>query len=127
LKHNIHTNKAPQAIGTYSQAISTGNLTFISGQIPLNPETMEMVEGDFKIRAHQVFKNIKAIAEAADGNLNNIVKLTIFLTDLENFAAVNEVMAEYFENPYPARAALGVSSLPKGADIEAEAILAHSS
>ncbi|HJL93522.1 MAG TPA: RidA family protein [Woeseiaceae bacterium] len=127
MKHNIHTNKAPQAIGTYSQAISTGNLTFISGQIPLNPETMEMVEGDFKIRAHQVFKNIKAIAEAADGNLNNIVKLTIFLTDLENFAAVNEVMAEYFENPYPARAALGVSSLPKGADIEAEAILAHSS
>ena len=86
MKHNIHTNKAPQAIGTYSQAISTGNLTFISGQIPLNPETMEMVEGDFKIRAHQVFKNIKAIAEAADGNLNNIVKLTIFLTDLENFA-----------------------------------------
>ena len=127
MKHNIHTNKAPQAIGTYSQAISTGNLTFISGQIPLNPETMEMVEGDFKIRAHQVFKNIKAIAEAADGNLNNIVKLTIFLTDLENFAAVNEVMAEYFENPYPARAALGVSSLPKDADIEAEAILAHSS
>jgi len=127
LKQNIHTNKAPQAIGTYSQAISTGDLTFISGQIPLNPETMEMVEGDFKTRAHQVFKNIKAIAEAADSNLDNIVKLTIFLTDLENFAAVNEVMAEYFENPYPARAALGVSSLPKGADIEAEAILAHNS
>ena len=125
MKHNIHTNKAPQAIGTYSQAISTGNLTFISGQIPLNPETMKMVEGDFKARAHQVFKNIKAIAEAADGNLDNIVKLTIFLTDLDNFVAVNEVMAEYFESPYPARAALGVSSLPKGADIEAEAILAH--
>ena len=125
MKNNIHTDKAPEAIGTYSQAISTGNLTFISGQIPLNPETMEIVEGDFKTRAHQVFKNIQAVAEAAGGNMDNIVKLTIFLTDLDNFTAVNEVMTEYFESPYPARAALGVSSLPKGADIEAEAILAN--
>ena len=96
----------------------------MSGQIPLVPATMEIVGGDFEARAHQVFKNLRAVAEAAGGNLEQVVKLTIYLTDLGNFAAVNRVMESYFEQPYPARAALGVASLPKGADIEAEAILA---
>lgn len=123
-KNTIHTDDAPAAIGTYSQAVQTGNLLFISGQIPLDPQTMEVVEGDFAARAHRVFQNLRAIAEAAGGNLDQAVKLTIFLTDLENFATVNEVMAQYFDEPYPARAALGVSSLPKGVDIEAEATLA---
>jgi len=123
-KEPIVTKHAPSAIGTYSQAIRTGNLVFMSGQIPLVPATMEIVEGDFEARAHQVFRNLRAVAEAAGGNLEQVVKLTIYLTDLGNFAAVNRVMEGYFEQPYPARAALGVASLPKGADIEAEAILA---
>ena len=119
----IHTENAPAAIGTYSQARSTENLTFISGQIPLAPATMEIVNGDFKSRARRVFMNIQAIAEEAGGNLNDICKLPIFLTDLNDFSAVNEVLEEYFASPSPARAALEVSALPKGVDIEAEAIL----
>ena len=122
-KTPIHTGSAPSAIGTYSQAIKSGDLLFMSGQIPLDPATMEVVEGDFAARAHRVFSNLAAVAEAAGANLDQAVKLTIYLTDLENFATVNSVMAEYFTEPYPARAALGVASLPKGVDIEAEAIL----
>ncbi len=123
-KTAIHTDDAPAAIGSYSQAIRTENLVFLSGQIPLDPSTMEIVDGDFEARARQVFDNLKVVAEAAGGSLNQIVKLTVYLTDLDNFAAVNAVMVEYFEEPYPARAALGVAALPKGADVEAEAILA---
>lgn len=122
-KEAIHSDSAPAAIGTYSQAIRTGDLVFLSGQIPLDPATMEFVEGDFEARTRQVFENLKAVAEAAGGNLDQAVKLTIFLTDLANFAIVNSVMEEYFEQPYPARAAIGVASLPKGADVEADAIL----
>ncbi len=123
-KTAIHTEDAPAAIGSYSQAIQNGNLVFLSGQIPLDPATMEIVEGDFETRARRVFDNLKAVSEAAGGSLDQIVKLTVYLTDLDNFAAVNAVMADYFEEPYPARAALGVAALPKGADVEAEAILA---
>ena len=123
-KTPIHTDSAPAAIGTYSQAIQSGSLVFLSGQIPLDPETMEIVDGDFEARARRVFANLKAVTEAAGGTLDQIVKCTIYLTDLDNFATVNSVMAEFFEEPYPARAALGVVSLPKGSDVEAEAILA---
>jgi len=123
-KQAIHSDGAPTAIGTYSQAIRTGDLVFLSGQIPLDPSTMEFVDGDFEARTRQVFENLKAVAEAAGGNLDQIVKLTIFLTDLTNFATVNSVMEDFFEQPYPARAAIGVASLPKGADVEADAILA---
>lgn len=123
-KTAIHTDQAPAAIGSYSQAIRNGNLVFLSGQIPLDPATMEIVDGDFEVRARRVFDNLRAVAEAAGGNLDQVVKLTVYLTDLENFAAVNTIMAEYFDKPYPARAALGVAALPKGADVEAEAILA---
>jgi reactive intermediate/imine deaminase len=125
-RETLHTDGAPAAIGTYSQAAKVGNLVFISGQIPLVPATMEVVDGDFATRARQVFDNLQAIAQAAGGSLDNAVKLTIFLTDLGNFATVNEVMAEYFGEPYPARAAVGVASLPKGVDVEADAILALS-
>jgi reactive intermediate/imine deaminase len=104
--------------------VQTGNLVFLSGQIPLDPATMEFVSGDFEARARQVFDNLRAVATAAGGDLNSVVKLTIFLTDLANFAIVNSVMEEYFDKPYPARAAVGVASLPKGADVEADAILA---
>ncbi len=123
-KTPIHSNEAPAAIGTYSQAIRSGDLVFLSGQIPLVPESMEIVDGDFEARARQVFENLKAVAAAAGGDLNNVVKLTIFLTDLDNFATVNAVMEDYFDEPYPARAAVGVASLPKGVDVEADAILA---
>ena len=123
-KQPVQTNNAPSAIGTYSQAIRSGNLVFLSGQIPLDPATMEIVEGDFADRAHRVFQSMRALAEAAGTNLDHAVKLTIYLTDLDNFATVNSVMAEYFSEPYPARAALGVASLPRGVDIEAEAVLA---
>ena len=123
-KKAIHSENAPAAIGTYSQAIQAGNLVFLSGQIPLVPATMEVVDGDFEARARQVFENLRAVAEAAGGDLNDIVKLTIFLTDLGNFAAVNSVMESFFEQPFPARAAVGVSALPKGVDVEADAILA---
>ncbi len=123
-KEAIHSDGAPAAIGTYSQAIKSGNLLFMSGQIPLDPKTMQIVDGNFEARARQVFDNLKAVAEAADANLNQIVKLTIFLTDLDNFATVNSVMEEFFEQPFPARAAVGVASLPKAVDVEADAILA---
>ena len=123
-KEAISTDRAPAAIGTYSQAVKTGSLVFLSGQIPLVSETMEIVDGDFEARARQVFINLAAVAEAAGGNLNDIVKITVFLTDLDNFATVNSVMESFFEAPYPARAAVGVSSLPKGVDVEADAILA---
>ena len=122
-KKPIHTNNAPAAIGTYSQAVQAGNLVFLSGQIPLVPETMEVVEGDFEARAKQVFENLQAVAAAAGGGLNDVVKLTIFLTDLDNFATVNSVMESFFDQPFPARAAVGVMSLPKGVDVEADAIL----
>lgn len=123
-KTPIHTDSAPAAIGTYSQAIQSGSLVFLSGQIPLDPSTMEIVAGDFEARVRRVFENLSAVAEAAGATLGQIVKLTIYLTDLDNFATVNSVMAEFFDQPYPARAALGVASLPMGADVEAEAILA---
>ena len=123
-KQTIHTDRAPAAVGTYSQAVRVGNFVFLSGQIPLVPGTMEVVDGDFAARARQVFENLKAVAEEAGGSLNDAVKLTIFLTDLDNFAAVNEVMAEYCDEPYPARAAVQVAALPKGVDVEADAILA---
>ncbi len=123
-KEAIHSDHAPAAIGTYSQAIRSGDLVFLSGQIPLDPATMDVVDGDFEARARQVFQNLSAVAEAAGGDLNHIVKLTIFLTDLGNFATVNSVMEEFFAQPFPARAAIGVASLPKGVDVEADAILA---
>jgi len=123
-KKAIHSDAAPAAIGTYSQAVRSGNLLFLSGQIPLDPQTMEIVEGDFEARARQVFNNLKAVAEAAGGDLNQVVKVTIFLTDLNNFAVVNSVMEDFFDQPFPARAAVGVASLPKAVDVEADAILA---
>ena len=123
-KEIIHSDRAPAAVGTYSQAVKIGNFVFLSGQIPFVPETMEVADGDFAARARQVFDNLRAVAEAAGGGLNDAVKLTIFLTDLDNFATVNEVMAEYCDEPYPARAAVQVAALPKGVDIEADAILA---
>jgi len=119
----IHTENAPSAIGTYSQAVQVGDTVYLSGQIALNPATMEMVEGDIELRIHQVFNNIKAVCNAADGELADIAKLNIYLTDLNNFAIVNEIMAEYFHQPYPARAAVGVAELPKGTDIEIDAVM----
>ncbi len=119
----IKTDKAPQAIGTYSQAIKVGTTVYMSGQIPLVPETMEMVEGDISINIRRVFDNLKAVAQAAGGDLKDIAKLNIFLTDLSHFPTVNEVMAEYFTEPYPARAAIGVASLPKDAQVEMDAVL----
>lgn len=120
----IHTAQAPAAIGAYSQAVRAGNTVYMSGQIPLDPATMEIVgNGDFRAETHQVFKNLKAVAEAAGGSLNDIVKVNAYLTDLGNFAVFNEVMAEYFAQPFPARAAVGVASLPKGVQVEAEAVL----
>lgn len=118
----ISTTAAPAAIGTYSQAVKAGQTVYLSGQIGLNPATMEMVEG-FEAQTVQVFENLKAVADAAGGSLADAVKLTIYLTDLDNFAKVNEVMARYFSEPYPARAAVGVKALPKGAQVEADAIL----
>ena len=123
-KTAIHTGNAPAAIGTYSQAIDANGLVFLSGQIPLDPATMEVVDGDFEARARRVFDNLAAVAEAAGGSLDDVVKLTVFLTDLGNFATVNAVMQDYFKEPFPARAAVGVASLPKGVDVEADAILA---
>lgn len=119
----IKTDKAPQAIGTYSQAIRVDNTVYLSGQIPLVPETMEMVEGDIAENIRRVFDNLTAVADAAGGSLADIVKLNIFLTDLAHFPTVNEIMAEYFNEPYPARAAIGVASLPKGAPVEMDAVM----
>mgnify|MGYP000542284417 CR=1 FL=1 len=122
-KSIIQTNNAPAAIGTYSQAVKAGNTVYLSGQIPLVPSTMEMVSEDFEAQAVQVFENIQAVVEAAGGNLTNLVKVNIFLTDLGQFATVNEVMSRYFSQPYPARAAVQVSALPRGAQIEIDAVM----
>lgn len=123
MKQIIGTNKAPHTIGIYSQAIKAGNTVYFSGQIPLDPETMEMVQGNFKEHVHRVFKNIAAVAEAGGGSLSQIVKLTIYLVDIENFAVVNEVMKEYYEEPYPARTIAVVKQLPKNALVEMDALM----
>jgi len=119
----ITTDQAPQAIGTYSQAVKVGSTVYLSGQIPLVPETMAMVDGDIETQIRRVFDNLSAVAKAAGGSLNDVAKLNIFLTDLSNFGTVNEVMAEYFSQPYPARAAIGVAQLPRDAGVEMDAIL----
>ena len=121
-KHVIQTEDAPQAIGTYSQAAVAGNVVYLSGQIGLDPQTMEMAER-FESQAHRVFENLRGVAAASGGTLDNILKLTVFVIDLGNFAKLNEIMAQYFTEPYPARSAVGVSQLPRGALIEIEAIL----
>lgn len=122
-RKTIATDKAPQAIGTYSQAVASGNTVYLSGQIPLDPETMEMVAGDIRDQIRRVFDNLAAVAEAGGGSLNDIVKLTVYLTDLADFPLINEVMGTYFNEPYPARAAVGVAQLPKDARVEMDAIL----
>jgi reactive intermediate/imine deaminase len=119
----IHTDKAPQAIGTYSQAVQVGDSVYLSGQIPLVPETMEMVEGNMEAQIRRVFDNLAAVADAAGGSLADIAKLNIFLTDLSHFPLVNQVMTDYFQQPYPARAAVGVASLPKDAQVEMDAVM----
>ncbi len=122
-KSVIQTDRAPQAIGTYSQAIKSGTTVYLSGQIPLVPETMEMVSEDFEAQAKQVFENISAVCEAAGGNTHDLCKVNIYLIDLGNFAKVNEIMSQYFEQPYPARAAVEVKGLPKGAQIEIDGVM----
>ena len=122
-KEIIHTDKAPQAIGTYSQAVKVNNTVYLSGQIALHPATMEVVEGDISVQIRRVFDNLKAVAEAAGGDFYDIVKLNVFLTDLSHFPLVNEIMGEYFSQPYPARAAIGVAALPKGVGVEMDAIM----
>ncbi len=119
----ISTPEAPQAIGTYSQAVRVGDTVYLSGQIPLDPRTMALVDGGMEAQITRVFDNLQAVAGAAGGSLADVVKLNIFLTDLAHFALVNEVMARYFQEPYPARAAIGVASLPKGAAVEMDAVL----
>ncbi len=119
----IRTDQAPQAIGTYSQAVKVGQTVYLSGQIPLVPETMQMVEGDIEAQIRRVFDNLQAVARAAGGNLADVVKLNVFLTDLNHFPMVNQVMADYFAEPYPARAAIGVAALPKDAGIEMDAVM----
>jgi reactive intermediate/imine deaminase len=122
-KSVIHTDKAPAAIGTYSQAIKSGTTVYLSGQIPLVPETMEVISEDFAEQAHQVFKNVSAVCEAAGGTTNDLAKVNIFLTDLSKFATVNEVMSQYVDQPYPARAAVQISALPKGVQIEIDGVM----
>jgi reactive intermediate/imine deaminase len=119
----IHTENAPAAIGPYSQAVKIDNTVYLSGQIPLNPKSMELVDGDINAQIRRVFDNLGAVCQAAGGDLNNIVKLNIFLTDLTHFPTVNEIMSEYFAEPYPARAAIGVAALPKGAEVEMDAVM----
>ncbi len=119
----ISTDQAPQAIGTYSQAVKVGDTVYLSGQIPLDAETMLLVRDSIEEQIDQVFKNLKAVAQAAGGDLENVVKLNIYLTDLTHFSLVNEIMSRYFSQPYPARAAIGVASLPKGAQVEMDAIM----
>ncbi|WP_308364737.1 MULTISPECIES: RidA family protein [unclassified Microbulbifer] len=119
----IKTDQAPAAIGSYSQAVKVDNTVYLSGQIPLDPQNMELVPGDFAEQARRVFRNLQAVCEAANGSLGHVVKLNLYLTDLGNFATVNEVMAEFFDEPYPARAAVGVKELPKGALFEAEGVM----
>ncbi len=127
MREIITTNQAPQAIGTYSQAIKIGSTVYLSGQIALIPETMEMRQGDISERIHQVFKNLTAVCEAAGGTLQDIAKLNVFLTDMSHFATVNEIMAQYLQEPYPARAAVAVKQLPKNTDIEMDGIMVLSS
>ena len=122
-KEIISTEKAPQAIGTYSQAVKVDKTVYLSGQIPLIPETMELVEGDMKAQIQRVFDNLTAVCQASGGELQDIVKLNIFLTDLSHFPLVNEIMASYFQQPYPARAAIGVASLPKGSQVEMDGVM----
>ena len=119
----ISTDKAPQAIGTYSQAVKIGNTIYLSGQIPLIAETMELIGGDIAEQVRQIFRNLTAVAEAAGGTLDDFAKVNVFLTDLSHFATVNKVMAEFFQQPYPARAAIGVAELPKGAEVEVDGIM----
>ncbi|MFO8025168.1 RidA family protein [Thiohalophilus sp.] len=119
----IHTDNAPAAIGPYSQAVKVDNTVYLSGQIPLIPESMELVTGDINGQIRRVFDNLSAVCQAAGGSLNDIAKLNIFLTDLSHFPTVNEIMSEYFDEPWPARAAIGVASLPKGAEVEMDAIM----
>ncbi|MBB3184607.1 reactive intermediate/imine deaminase [Halomonas fontilapidosi] len=119
----INTDQAPAAIGPYSQAIKAGNTVYLSGQIPLDPTRMELVSDDFEAQARQVFTNLKAVCEEAAGTLQDVVKLNLYLVDLDNFAVVNKVMEEFFDKPYPARAAIGVKALPKGAQFEAEGVM----
>jgi reactive intermediate/imine deaminase len=119
----IQTNRAPQAIGPYSQAVKAGDTVYLSGQIPLDPETMQLVTGDIELEIRRVFDNLKAVAEAAGGSLANAVKVNVYLTDLSHFVKVNDIMATYCTEPYPARAAVGVSQLPRGARVEIECVL----
>jgi reactive intermediate/imine deaminase len=122
-KQIISTNGAPKAIGTYSQAVKVGNTVFLSGQIPLDPASGEMVAGDIRVQITRVFDNLAAVAKAAGGGLQDVVKLNVFLIDLKNFPLVNEIMAQYFKEPYPARAAVGVAALPRGAQVEMDAVM----
>jgi reactive intermediate/imine deaminase len=122
-RQTIHTSKAPQAIGPYSQAVRAGDTVYLSGQIPLDPATMQLVSGDIEAEIRQVFENLKAVAEASGGSLANAVKVNVFLTDLGHFAKVNEIMATYCTEPFPARAAIGVAQLPRGARVEIECVL----
>jgi reactive intermediate/imine deaminase len=122
-QRSITTPDAPGAIGTYSQAVRAGDTVYLSGQIPLDPKTMKLVEGDFEAQARRVFDNLRAVCRAGGGDFDRVVRVTVYLTDLGNFAKVNEVMASYFNEPYPARAALGVASLPRGAQVEIDAIM----
>ena len=122
-KSIIQTDNAPQAIGTYSQAVKAGTTVYLSGQIPLVAESMEMVSEDFEKQARQVFENVKAVCEAAGGSMNDVVKLNIYMLDLSHFAKVNEIMSSYFTQPYPARAAIGVAAVPKGAQIEIDGVM----
>ena len=119
----IHTDQAPAAIGTYSQAVKCGNTVYMSGQIPLDPATMQLDNATIEAEIHRVFRNLRAVAEAAGGGLKDVAKLNVFLTDLTHFPKVNEIMSEYFSQPFPARAAIGVASLPRGSRVEADAIL----
>jgi reactive intermediate/imine deaminase len=119
----IQTKDAPAAIGTYSQAVRAGDTVYLSGQIPLDPASGQMVQGEFEDRVKRVFENLRAVCRAAGGDFNRVVRVTVYLTDLANFAKVNEVMSAYFKDPYPARAAVGVASLPRGADVEVDAVM----
>lgn len=122
-KHIIQTDEAPEAIGTYSQAVKIGDTVYLSGQIPLDPATMKLVSDNIESQIHQVFINLRAVAEAAGGTFADIVKLNIYLTDMKHFSSVNTIMAEYFTAPYPARAAIGVAALPRGAQVEMDAVM----
>lgn len=122
-KRIIATDQAPRAIGTYSQAVKVDQTVYLSGQIPLDPQTMELVSGGIELQIRRVFDNLDAVAKASGGSLADVVKLNVFLTDLGNFGVVNEVMAQYFAEPYPARAAIGVAALPKGAEVEMDAVM----